>query len=56
MLDVTNRELHVYRDPQALPNELNAFAYQSHRTLRESDSVSPVNAPQVTIPVRDLLP
>jgi Uma2 family endonuclease len=56
VLDVTNRELHVYRDPQPLPNELNAFAYQSYRTLRESDSVSPVNAPHATIAVRDLLP
>jgi Uma2 family endonuclease len=58
VLDVTNRQLHVYRDPQPLPlpTDLSATAYRTHLTLGPNDSVSPLAAPTSTIRVADLLP
>src|SRR5262245_10479062 len=58
VLDVVNRQLHVFRDPQPLPlpSDLGATAYQTHLTLSATDHVSPLAAPQATILVRDLLP
>lgn len=52
VLDVTNRELHVFRDPHPLPAALGATAYRSHAVLSPADSVSPGAA----ILVSDLLP
>jgi Uma2 family endonuclease len=56
ILDVINRELHVFRDPQPLPAGLGATAYRTHTTLGPSDTVSPLAAPHATITVADLLP
>jgi Uma2 family endonuclease len=56
VLDVTNRQLHVYRDPAPLPAGLGATAYQTLLTLSPTDSVSPLAAPNASIPVSDLLP
>lgn len=49
VLDVEKRELHVYRDP-------NPSGYESHVTLSETDSVSPLAAPTASVCVADLLP
>jgi Uma2 family endonuclease len=56
VLDVVNRELHVFRDPQPLPATLGATAYQIHDTLGPNDTVSPLAAPNAVIRVADLLP
>jgi Uma2 family endonuclease len=56
VLDVDNRQLHVFRDPAALPATLGATAYQTHLTLAPTDHVSPLAAPHASIPVSDLLP
>jgi Uma2 family endonuclease len=58
VLDLNNRELHVFRDPQPLPlpTELSATAYQIHDTLGPNDTVSPLAAPNAVIHIADLLP
>ncbi len=58
VLDVENRQLHVFRDPQAipLPPDLAATAYRTHLTLAFTDHVSPLAAPNASILVSDLLP
>ena len=56
VIDVENRQLHVFRDPAALPKGLGATAYQSHTTLAATDSVSPLAVPTQSIRVADLLP
>jgi Uma2 family endonuclease len=56
ILDLTNRQLLVFRDPVSLPAGLGATAYNTHRTLGPTDSVSPLAAPTATIRVADLLP
>ena len=58
VLDVVNRQLHVFRDPQPLPlpPDLSATAYQTHDILGPNDTVSPLAAPNSTIRVADLLP
>jgi Uma2 family endonuclease len=56
VLDVVNRQLHVFRDPVALPAGLGATAYRTHLTLGATDTVSPLAAPTATIRVADLLP
>lgn len=56
VLDVTNRELHVFRDPHPLPPALGATAYRSHTVLSPTDSASPLAAPGAAILVGDLLP
>jgi Uma2 family endonuclease len=54
VLDITNRQLHVFRDPTPIPD--GGQAYHIHQTLGPGDSVSPLAAPQATIRVADLLP
>jgi Uma2 family endonuclease len=56
VLDVENRQLHVFRDPQPLPAGLSATAYRTHFTLGPADSVSPLAAPNSSVCVGDLLP
>lgn len=56
VLDVTNRELHVFRDPVPLPAGLGATAYRTHLTLGPADRVSPLAAPNASILVGELLP
>jgi Uma2 family endonuclease len=55
VLDVVNRELHVFRDPAPLPAGLGATAYRRHNTLGPNDSVSPLAAPTAAIRVADML-
>ena len=56
MLDVNNRELHVFRDPVPLSAGLGATAYRQHNTFGPNDAVSPLAAPTATIRVADMLP
>lgn len=56
VLDVTARELHVFRDPRPLPATLGATAYQVHTTHAATESVSPLAAPHAALAVADLLP
>jgi Uma2 family endonuclease len=58
VLDVVNRELHVFRDPQPLPlpTELATTAYRTHDVLGPNDTVSPLAAPNAVIRVAELLP
>jgi len=58
VLDVENRQVHVFRDPASLPlpKELAATAYRSHGTFGVADRVSPLAAPHASILVGDLLP
>jgi Uma2 family endonuclease len=56
VLDLNGGVLHVFRDPQKLPPALGATAYRTHLTLKATDSVSPLAAPNATIRVADLLP
>ena len=44
VLDVVNRQLHVFRDPQHNA-DLEATAYQTHNILSSSDSIYPLAAP-----------
>ncbi len=56
VLDVVNRELHVFRDPQRLSGNLGATAYRTHDTFGLADRVSPLAAPNASVLVSDLLP
>jgi len=56
VLDVENRQLHIFRDPVALPVGLGATAYGTHITLDATFTVSPLAAPSAIIAVADLLP
>lgn len=56
VIDVNGRELHVFRNPVALPAGLGAMAYRTHLTLSPTDTVSPLAAPTATVTVADLLP
>lgn len=58
VLDLENRQLHVFRDPQPLPlpPDLTTTAYRTHLTLLPTDRVSPLAVPTASILVGDLLP
>ena len=56
VLDIENRQLHVFRDPAPLQTELEATAYRTRLALAPTDRVSPLAAPAASILVSDLLP
>ena len=56
VLDLPNRQLHVFRDPQPLAAGLGATAYRTHLVLAPTDTVNPLAAPHASITVSDLLP
>ena len=56
VIDLVNRQLLVYRDPEPLPAGLGATAYRTHLTLGPTDTISPLHALHATITVADLLP
>jgi Uma2 family endonuclease len=56
VLDLTNRVLLVFRDPQPMPADLAGTAYRTHLTFHDTDTVSPLAAPHAIILVADLLP
>jgi Uma2 family endonuclease len=55
VLDVVNRQLHVFRDPAPLPEGLGATAYRTRLTYGPADAVSPLAA-AATVVVAALLP
>lgn len=56
VVDITNRQLHVFRDPVRLPTSLDATAYRTHLTLPPEEVVAPLAAASATVRVADLLP
>jgi Uma2 family endonuclease len=50
VLDVDNRRLHIFREPQP------GSVYASHTVLEESESAAPLAAPAAPVRVSDLLP
>jgi Uma2 family endonuclease len=56
VVDVENRRLLVFRDPQPLPAGLGATAYRTRTTHAVTDTVSPLAAPSAAVRVADLLP
>ncbi len=56
VLDVTARVLHVFRDPAPDATAPHGHAYTTHRTLAETDAISPLAVPAAGLAVKDLLP
>jgi Uma2 family endonuclease len=56
VVDLVNRQVHIFRGPQPLPSGLGATAYRTHKTFGPTDQVSPLAAPGASITVSDLLP
>ena len=56
VIDVTNRQLHVFRDPVAHPAGRGANAYRTRQTFGPNDTVSPLAMPTASVLVADLLP
>ena len=56
VLDLNAQQLHIYRDPAPLPNNLGAITYTSHQTFGPNDTVSPLAVPNSVVRVADLLP
>ena len=56
VLDLENRRLIVYRDPEPLPAGLGATAYRTRVTHGPDDTVAPLAAPAAAVRVADLLP
>lgn len=56
VVDLVNRQLHVFRDPVELPKGLGATAYRKHDVFAETDTVSPQATPHASIRVAELLP
>jgi Uma2 family endonuclease len=56
VLDLTARELVIFRAPNPLPAGLGATAYRQRNTFGPAASVSPLAATAATITVADLLP
>lgn len=55
VIDLENRQLHVFRDPVALPAGLGATAYRTRQTFGLTDSLAPLAAPVCSIRVEDLV-
>jgi Uma2 family endonuclease len=55
VVDLNNRLLIVHRDPQPDPSNLIGASYATVTSFAPGQSVTPVAAPTVTIPVADLL-
>jgi len=56
VIDLVNRQVHIFRDPVALPEGLGATAYRTHLTFGPTDTIAPLAAPHATVAVADLLP
>lgn len=54
VVDIPNRQLRVFRDPGPIPD--GGSAYRTDRAFGPNESVAPLAAPGVSIPVADLLP
>jgi len=55
VVDLSHRELHVYRDPVPDPGQRHGFRYRSVATLRPGDAVAPLGAPSGHLTIVDLL-
>ncbi len=56
IVNVIDRQLEVHRDPAPDAAQLYGFGYANITILKETESVSPLAAPQATIAMADLLP
>lgn len=56
VLDLDNRQLIVFRDPQLLPASLGATAYRTRLSFGPTDTAFPLAAPTSAVRVADLLP
>jgi Uma2 family endonuclease len=56
VVDVENRRLLVYRDPESLPKGLGATAYRTHAAHGPDETVAPLAAPNAKVKIADLLP
>ncbi|MBI3637501.1 MAG: Uma2 family endonuclease [Candidatus Rokubacteria bacterium] len=56
IVDVSNDLVEVHREPAASPGAVYGWRYRSVATLRRSQTVTPLLAPGVAIPLADLLP
>lgn len=56
VVDLENRQIVVFRNPEPLPAGLGATAYRTRIVLQATDSITPLEAPQASIAVADLLP
>jgi len=56
VLILKTRTLEVRRDPITLPESPNGYGYRSLDLYRETDTVTPLQAPNAVISVSDLLP
>ena len=56
VIDLENRTLLVFRDPEPLPSGLGATAYRTRQSFGPIDTVAPMANPAVAVKVADLLP
>jgi len=56
IVNITERVVEVYRDPQADPSATWGWSYRSVRTLGLTESATPLALPSTQIPVAALLP
>lgn len=56
VVDVSGRQLLVFRDPLPLPAGLGATAYRTRTAHAPGDAVAPLAAPNAAVQVADLLP
>jgi Uma2 family endonuclease len=56
VVNVTDRVLEVYRDPHPDPPAAWGWSYRSMRTVRATDTVTPLALPPIVISVSSLLP
>jgi Uma2 family endonuclease len=56
ILDVQGHKLEIYRQPERSEETHTGWKYADKKTYQESQTVSPLNALQATIAVKDLLP
>lgn len=55
IVNLNQRQLEVFRDPQPDPTQANRWRYRSSQILTPADTVSPLQLPAVRLPVDSLL-
>jgi Uma2 family endonuclease len=56
IVDVKNRQVFVHRAPAPMPGKKFRHGYRERRTEPDSGRIATLAAPEIEIPVRDLLP
>lgn len=56
IINLVDRRLEVYRQPQKSSSDPNSVDYGWRQVLTAQDSISPLSLPQASIPVAELLP